>query len=75
MIELEDGLSLCGRCILGHAVGYIISVGQRTYSIRWLDGEITTQLRPDCNEDEDRAADALAAKWDHDSALRNEGAV
>jgi hypothetical protein len=51
MIELEDGLSLCGRCICGYNVGYIFKIEQRTYSIRWLDGEITTQLRPDLKDD------------------------
>ena len=50
MITLEDGLSLCGRCILGEAVGYIISVGRRTYTIRWIDGEVSTQIRPDLDD-------------------------
>ena len=52
MINLEDGLSLCGRCIMGTNVGYIIRVGRRTYSIRWLDGATTTQLRPDTDDEE-----------------------
>ena len=51
MITLEDGLSLCGRCVLGYAVGYITRVGQRTYSIRWLDGQVTTLLRPDIEDE------------------------
>jgi len=51
MITLEDGLSLSGRCIWGSNVGYITRVGQRTYSIRWLDGQVTTQLRPDVDDE------------------------
>ncbi len=52
MIILEDGLARCGRCVWGMKVGYILGVEQRTYRIRWLDGEITTQLRPDLDEEE-----------------------
>ena len=52
MIELEDGLSLSGRCIWGMKVGYIAKVGQRTYTIRWMDGQFTTQIRPDWDEEE-----------------------
>lgn len=52
MIQLEDGLSLCGRCTWGMNAGYIIEVTRRTYRVRWLDGEITTQLRPDLDHDE-----------------------
>ena len=51
MIKLDDGLSLCGRCIWGTKVGYITKVQRRTYSLRGLDGEITTQLRPDWDEE------------------------
>ena len=50
MINLEDGLASCGRCTCGTKVGYIIHVGQKTYTIRWRDGD-TTQLRPDLDED------------------------
>ncbi len=52
MIELEDGLSLCGRCIWGNAVGYIVHVGQKTYRVRWIDGNYTTQARPDLGDEE-----------------------
>ena len=52
MIELEDGLSLCGRCIWGTQVGYIVEVGSRTYRVRWLDGNYTTQERPDLDDEE-----------------------
>ncbi|HEX5508454.1 MAG TPA: hypothetical protein VFX37_08110 [Pseudolabrys sp.] len=52
MIELEDGLELCGRCVCGSAVGWIISVGQRTYRIKWMDGHETTQLRPDLDDED-----------------------
>ena len=52
MIELEDGLTNCGRCIWGTKVGYIISVTSRTYRVRWLDGEVTEQLRPDLEDEE-----------------------
>jgi hypothetical protein len=51
MIKLEDGLTLSGRCILGMQVGYICKIEQRTYTIRWIDGEFTTQLRPDYEEE------------------------
>ena len=51
MIELEDGLSLCGRCVWGTAVGYIVSVDRETYRVRWIDGNYTTQARPDLDED------------------------
>lgn len=51
MITLEDGLSLCGRCVCGMQVGYIIQVDRRTYTIRWRDGD-TTQLRPDAEDEE-----------------------
>ena len=54
MIELEDGLTLCGRCIWVSRVGYIVKVERRTYTIQWRDG-YTTQLRPDL-EDEETAA-------------------
>ena len=47
MIKLEDGMSLCGRCVWGTNVGYIMKIERDTYTVRWLDGEITTQLRPD----------------------------
>jgi hypothetical protein len=55
MINLEDGLSLCGRCTCGTHAGYIISIGRREYTIRWLDGAITSQLRPDVEDDEQQA--------------------
>lgn len=51
MIQLEDGLSLCGRCVWGSSVGYIISVTPATYRVRWLDGSETEQLRPDLDEE------------------------
>lgn len=52
MITLEDGLSLCGRCIWGMKVGYIVEVTSKTYRVRWIDGEFTTQLRPDLDDEE-----------------------
>lgn len=57
MINLEEGLVSCGRVTCGLAVGYIVNVGQRTYRVRWLDGNETTMLRPDLN-DEDRIEEA-----------------
>jgi hypothetical protein len=51
MIELEEGLVLCGRCVCGLEVGYIIRVDRETYTISWRDGE-TTQLRPDFEDAE-----------------------
>jgi hypothetical protein len=51
MITLEDGLSLCGRCVCGYEVGFITWVGPKTYRIKWRDGE-TTQARPDLEEDQ-----------------------
>jgi hypothetical protein len=45
-------LTTCGRVTWGTNVGYIIQITSRTYRVRWLDGEITEQLRPDCFEDE-----------------------
>lgn len=53
MIKLEDGLTRGGRCICGNQVGFILDVGKETYRIRWIDGNITTQIRPDLDEDED----------------------
>jgi len=58
MIELEDGLSYCGRCVWGMNVGYIIDITRDTYRIRWLDGEVTTHLRPDEDEEDDQAQEA-----------------
>ena len=52
MIHLEDGLTRSGRAVWGTKVGYICEVGRRTYRIRWIDGQFTTQLRPDLDEDE-----------------------
>lgn len=52
MIKLEDGLSLCGRCVCGNEVGYIVEVTSTTYTIRWRDGD-TTQLRPDFDSEEE----------------------
>jgi hypothetical protein len=59
MIHLEDGLSLCGRCVCGLEVGYIIRVDRETYTISWRDGE-TTQLRPDIDEAEADSAQIMA---------------
>lgn len=58
MIELEDGLTLCGRCIWGNAVGYIVEITSRTYRIRWIDGNYTTQARPDLDDEEIEFAEA-----------------
>jgi len=53
MIKFDDGLSLCARVTCGYQAGYIIEIGAKTYRVRWLDGEISTQLRPDLDcEDE-----------------------
>ena len=51
----EDGLSLNARVVCAMAVGFVTHIGQRTYTIRWLDGEMTTQLRPDISEPEEFA--------------------
>ena len=51
MIELQDGLARGGRCNCGMKIGWISSIGNRTYTICWIDGETTTQLRPDLDED------------------------
>lgn len=58
MITLEDGLVSCGRCVCGFQVGFIFRIERRTYSIRWLDGAETTQIRPDLDEDEDQTQEA-----------------
>jgi hypothetical protein len=52
MIEFDDGLVLCGRVTCGLIAGYIIRIDRETYRVRWLDGEETTQARPDLDEDE-----------------------
>lgn len=58
MIDLEEGLCINGRCTSGYEVGFISWVGQRTYRIKWRDGE-TEQLRPDL-DDEDEILQAAA---------------
>jgi len=55
MIQFDEGLTLCGRVTWGNNAGYIIQITDRTYRVRWLDGEITEQLRPDLDEEEDAA--------------------
>lgn len=52
MIEFEEGLVSCGRVTMGNAVGYIVNVGLKTYRVRWLDGNESTLLRPDLEEDD-----------------------
>ena len=52
MIQFDNGLSLCGRVTWGTNAGYITEIGQRTYRVRWLDGEFTTQLRPDISDED-----------------------
>ena len=52
MINFDDGLTLCGRVTWGFKAGYIISIDRETYRVRWLDGECTTQLRPDLDDEE-----------------------
>lgn len=61
MIEFDNGLSLCGRVTWGFNVGYIIQITARTYRVRWLDGEVTEQIRPDL-DDEDAPIAQLAAE-------------
>lgn len=56
MIHLEEGLSLCGRCIWGLQVGYITKITSETYRVRWIDGNETEQLRPDEEEMTEEAA-------------------
>jgi hypothetical protein len=46
---LEDGISMCGRCVWGFHVGYITDVTRDTFTISWRDGT-TTHLRPDDEE-------------------------
>jgi hypothetical protein len=48
-LVLEDGVSMCGRCVWGSRVGYITKVTRDTYTISWRDGT-TTHLRPDDEE-------------------------
>ena len=57
MINLEEGLVSCGRVTCGLQAGYITAIGSKTYRVRWLDGNETTMLRPDLN-DEDRIEEA-----------------
>ena len=52
MIEFDEGLTQCGRVTCGTMAGYIIQITSRTYRVRWLDGEITEQLRPDLDDEE-----------------------
>jgi hypothetical protein len=52
MIQFDEGLTLCGRVTWAMNVGYIIQVTSRTYRVRWLDGEVTEQLRPDLDDEE-----------------------
>ena len=53
MIHLENGLGLCNRVTWGWNAGYIIAITSSTYRVRWLDGEITTKLRPDLDDEDD----------------------
>lgn len=52
MIEFDEGLTTCGRVTWGTKAGYIIRITSRTYRVRWLDGEITEQLRPDLDDEQ-----------------------
>ena len=52
MLNLEDGLVRCGRVVWGYNVGYIGDITPTTFSVYWLDGQETTHLRPDLEEDE-----------------------
>jgi len=53
MIQFDEGRpTLCGRVTWGNNAGYIIQITARTYRVRWLDGEVTEQLRPDLDEEE-----------------------
>lgn len=52
MIVFDEGLTNCGRVTWGTNVGYIIQITLRTYRVRWLDGEVTEQLRPDLDDEE-----------------------
>jgi hypothetical protein len=58
MIQFDEGLTTCGRVTWGTNVGYIIQITSRTYRVRWLDGEITEQLRPDLDDEETSYAEA-----------------
>lgn len=51
MIHLDDGLVRGGLCVWGTKLGWICEIGRRTYRIRWMGGEFTTQLRPDLDEE------------------------
>lgn len=53
MIQFDEGLTLCGRVTWGLNVGYIIRIDRETYRIRWLDGEETTQARPDLDDEDE----------------------
>jgi hypothetical protein len=53
MIQFDEGLTLCGRVVWGLNVGYIIRIDRETYRVRWLDGEETTQARPDLDDEDE----------------------
>jgi hypothetical protein len=52
MIELLGKLEVCDPVSCGSAMGFITWVDAREYGILWLDGNTTTQLRPDLDEEE-----------------------
>ena len=51
VIKFDEGLTLCGRVTWGTMAGYIIRIDRETYRVRWLDGEETTQARPDLDDE------------------------
>jgi hypothetical protein len=53
MIQFDEGLTLCGRVTWGTMAGYITRIDRETYRVRWLDGEETTQARPDLDDEDE----------------------
>jgi hypothetical protein len=50
---LDEGLVRNGRCAWGpFKIGFICEIGRRTFRIKWMDGNYTTHLRPDLDEDD-----------------------
>lgn len=54
MIQFDEGKpTLCGRVVWGLNVGYITNITATTFTVRWLDGEVSTQTRPDLDDEDE----------------------
>ena len=53
MIQFDGPFSLNCRVVCSMAVGFITHIDARTYTVKWLDGAESTQLRPDLGEPEE----------------------